>query len=419
MGNNAVHQTVIAPPALKVVAPGNSGIQSPDTLKQNAPQKIISGKSRILVRIRIRATIVLIIFREYRNILKAFRLLWKLDKFRKSALGESRVMKYAHVDGKYYMGLYVPGFKTAAFKDFILAEVNRFVPLLKPTNRFTNVLFAITRKCALRCEHCSEWQTLNMDEKLSAGDLKAIVAKFREVGVAQIHFSGGEPLQRIDDLLEVLQTLDERTETWVLTSGNNLTLENARRLKSAGLTGVVVSIDHFDPEVHNQFRGSPKSFTWAQQAVKNAIEVKLVTAISICVTRSFVNDKNLFAYAGMAKNLGVSYIQIFEPKAVGHYQDKDVELTREQQEILEQFFFKMNNLKAYLDYPIVLYHGYYQRRIGCFSSANRHLYVDSQGDIYDCPFCRNTKGNILTGNFADITGQLRTAGCSKFKTIDF
>jgi len=381
------------------------------------PQEIISGRRSFLIRLRIRARIVWIIFRNYRSILLSVKILRSLLSFRHSALGENKVMKYVHVDGKYFLGLYIPSFNSKAFEAFILGEVNRIVPSGKQSNRFTSVLLSITKKCALRCEHCSEWETLNGNETLSLADLKTIVTRFQQLGTSQFHFSGGEPLQRIDDLLEVLKITDKRTECWVLTSGNNLTRENAQRLKLTGLTGVVISIDHFDPDAHDRFRGSLKSFNWAVQAVRNAKEVNLITAISICATKSFVSKSNLYAYAEMAKQLGVAYIQIFEPSAVGHYHDKDVELTNGKVKILEDFFLTMNHGKAFTEYPVVLYHGYYQRRIGCFSSANRHVYVDSDGDIRDCPFCRAKAGNALNEDIGRIVDQLRITGCNKFKTI--
>jgi MoaA/NifB/PqqE/SkfB family radical SAM enzyme len=389
---------------------GNQAIPGP-------PQEIISGRRSFLIRLRIRARIVRIIFRNYRSISLSVKILRSLLSFRQSALGENKVMKYVRVDGKYFLGLYIPSFYSKAFEAFILGEVNRIVPSGKQSNRFTSVLFAITKKCALKCEHCSEWETLNGNETLSLADLKRIVSRFQKLGTAQIHFSGGEPLQRIDDLLEVLKITDKKTECWVLTSGNNLTRENAKRLKSAGLTGVVISIDHFDPDAHNRFRGSQKAFVWAEQAVRNAKEANLVAAISICVTKSFISTRNLYAYAEMAKRMGVAYIQIFEPSAVGHYQDKDVELTAGQVKILEDFFFTLNHSEAFREYPVVLYHGYYQRRIGCFSSANRHVYVDSDGDIRDCPFCRTKAGNALNEDIGQIVDQLRITGCHKFKTI--
>jgi MoaA/NifB/PqqE/SkfB family radical SAM enzyme len=382
-------------------------------------QKIISGKQAVFIRFRMLLRIVRIIFRHYRNISESIRMLRHLVGFRRKALGENRVKKYAYVGGKYYFGLYTPGFYSAAFTNFILGEVNRMFPSGKTANRYTNVLISITKKCALRCEHCSEWETLNGEEKLSLNDIKSIVSRFQELGTAQFHFSGGEPLLRINDLLEVLASVNKTTECWVLTSGHKLTRQNAARLKAAGLTGVVISIDHFEADHHNRFRGSPESFKWAQKAVRNAIEANLVVAISICVTKSFVTKANMYSYAEMARQMGVSFIQIFEPKAVGHYLGKDVELTSEHYKILEDFFVAMNQAKAYREYPVVLYHGYYQRRIGCFSSGNRHVYVDSEGNMLNCPFCRKKAGNAITGNIELISEQLKSAGCSKFKPLRF
>ncbi len=383
------------------------------------PQKIISGRTRFFIRLFIRTRIVWIVFRNYRSIPKSILLLKELLRLRESALGESKVMKYVRVDGKYHLGMYIPGFYTEAFKAFILGEVSRIKPLQKPTNQFTSVLFSITKKCVLRCEHCFEWDGLNGEEKLSLPELKTIVSKIQKLGTSQIHFSGGEPLQRLNDLLEVLKTIDRKTESWVLTSGYNLTPENAQMLKSAGLNGIVISLDHFVPELHNQFRGSPRSFGWAIEGIKNSISAKLVTAISICVTNAFVTMENLLAYAEMAKNLGVAYIQIFEPRAAGHYQDKDVELTNDKLKILENFFNFLNSSKEYSRYPIVLYHGYYQRRIGCFSAGRKHIYIDSDGDVRDCPFCRTKAGNVLEEEIDQIINRVMARGCSKYKSMNF
>jgi len=382
------------------------------------PQKIISGRIKLFIRLRIRTRIIFIVLRHYHSISGSIQLLKQLLQFRKSALGENEVRKYVHIDGKYYLGMYIPGYYTQAFKQFILAEVSRFKPLLMHTNRFTSVLFSITKKCALHCEHCFEWDSLNESEKLTLPDLKNIVNKILKCGTSQIHFSGGEPLQRMDDLIELVKTVDNKAECWVLTSGYNLTPENAQKLKSAGLKGIVVSIDHYLPELHNKFRGSPKSFEWAIKGVKNAISVNLVTAISVCVTNSFVTKENLLAYAEMAKELGVAYIQIFEPRAAGHYLDRQVELTGDKLKVLEDFFYEMNISRAFRKYPVVLYHGIYQRRLGCLSAANRHLYIDADGDVRDCPFCRNKHGNALTGDLDQIIDRVKSLGCSMFKSIN-
>ncbi len=380
-------------------------------------QRIVSGITFEIIQLQIRYSILKTIFLRYRNPLVVYTITKTFRQLRRKILGPYRISKVASVDGKYYWDLYAPGFGSRAFSNFFLSEAARIIPSGMKTNRLTNTFIAVTKKCPLQCEHCFEWESLNRREQLSISDLKKIVSKFQNSGTSLIQLTGGEPLLRVNDLLEIISTARPETDFWVLTSGYNLTLENAQKLKSAGLTGVVISLDHFDPGQHNQFRGFKESFDWVQTAVKNSIVTNLVTALSICVTRSFVSESNLLAYAELAKKLGVSFIQLLEPRAVGHYKGMDVSLTTEHERILESFYLTMNYSKKYARYPIITYHGYHQRQVGCFGSGNRNLYVDTDGDIHACPFCQTKMGSALSGDVDTLMTRLQSAGCHSFKSI--
>lgn len=382
------------------------------------PQEIITGFRKKLIRLRVGFHMAKVVQGICRNWFLCMKTLEKLAQHRKKYAGD-KIKKIARVDGKYYWDLYIPGYKSEAITNFFHGETIRTLGIDKKTNRFTNILIAITKRCPLKCEHCFEWDSLNGEETLTLRDIKNIVAKFQEKGTGIIQLTGGEPMLKVDDLVEIAQSAKPGTEFWIFTSGYNLTLENAKRLKNAGFTGVVVSLDHFDPGMHNKFRGSQKSFEWVQSGVKNAIEANLVTALSICVSKSFVTEPNLMAYSDLAKAMGVSFIQILEPRAVGHYEGKDVLLGSGHEKILEEFYLKMNHRRKYRKFPIVCYHGYYQRRTGCFGSANRSLYVDADGDMHACPFCRTKMGNALSDNLDDAIGQLVAAGCHKYSTSQF
>jgi MoaA/NifB/PqqE/SkfB family radical SAM enzyme len=385
--------------------------------KKMPSQKMISGFRARLIEFQVLAKILFIIIRNYHNPVKSFKILGTLRILRKKAYGESRVQKIARVDGKYYWNLYSPGYKSKAFDNFFQGEANRIYPLNKKCNRFTNIFIAVTKKCALQCEHCLEWDSLNGKEKLSLQDLKSIVLKFQNLGTSQVQLSGGEPMLRVNDIAEILKSASNETEFWILTSGYKFTYENAHRLKQAGLTGVVVSLDHFDPAQHNLFRGFKNSFEWVEEAVRNAIANNLVTALSICVTKSFATEPNLYAYADLAKKMGVSFIQILEPREVGHYKGQDVSLKKEHEQILETFYLKMNFDKKYKEYPIITYHGFHQRQSGCFSSGDRNLYVDTDGDLHACPFCQTKTGSALSDDIDNSIQQLQLNGCHKFKSV--
>jgi len=376
--------------------------------------KIISGPKKGLIELLIRNTIVRIVFSVSKNPIKSVKVLIALDRLRRKVLGKNRIKKIVRVGKNYYWDLYTPGWPSNTFSKFIKGEVNRITPLKIKTNRFTNIFLAVTKKCSLQCEHCFEWDALNGKEKLTLSDLKDIVSKFQDKGTGQFQLTGGEPLLRLDDIVELLIYSKKESDFWVLTSGYNLTYENGKKLKEAGLTGVVISLDHFEKNEHNAFRRNEKAYEWALKAVENSIANNLVTALSICVTRSFVSDSNLMKYAELAKNMGVAFIQILEPKAVGHYLGKDVLLYKEHEKILESFYFKMNYNKKHKDYPIVTYHGYHQRQIGCFASGDRNLYVDTDGDIHACPFCHTKKGSVLLNDLDSSIENLKSNGCHSY-----
>jgi MoaA/NifB/PqqE/SkfB family radical SAM enzyme len=204
------------------------------------------------------------------------------------------------------------------------------------------------------------------------------------------------------------------TDFWVITSGFNFTRENAGRLKQAGFTGVTISLDHHEAKRHNAFRNSPQAFQNAIQAATFAHEVGLVVNLSLCVTRDFTTEANLMAYARLARQLGVTFIQLLEPRAVGHYAGQSVDLSPAQLALLEEFYLKMNFGPDHLDWPIVHHYGYHQRRMGCGGAADRFLYVDTDGEVHACPFCQKKSGSALGCGLPASLAAVRERGCHEF-----
>ena len=352
----------------------------------------------------------------YRSVLKSCKVLKALYLFKKSILGSVRT-KIVFLNGKYYHSLYAPGYPSKAFDNYIEAEFNRILPIKKKTNALTFIFFAITKKCPLQCEHCYEWKNLNHSESFTLNELQQVIKKFQNEGIAQFHLNGGEPMVRIKDLATIISTAGKQSQFYVLTSGFNFTAANAKALKNAGLTGVVISLDHYIPDLHNAFRGSDNSFDDVMRAVENAKENNLLITLTVCVTRAFTTWENLMAYAELAKRLEVSFIQLLEPKAVGHYEGKQVSLDEGHFSLLEKFYLLLNLDAAYLDYPVVIYHGYHQRRIGCLAGGNRALYIDSEGFVNACPFCQTKTGNIKDALITKekVVNNVSAKGCLQYK----
>lgn len=347
------------------------------------------------------------------NALKALRLIRDIRAKYKNTFCEPLLTKAAKVDGRYFWRLGTPGFPSPATKKMHQFEVNRFFPEEKEVGLRT-LLFAITNKCPLNCEHCFEWDNLNKKEQLSTQDIIDTVHKYQDYGATQVMFSGGEPMLRIHDIYEVLKAARPGTDFWIITSGLGFSKERAAKLKKLGLTGVMVSLDHFDPSRHNEFRGFQDAWDWAYQAVINANQVGLVTTLALCSTRSFTTRSNLEKYMELAKSWGVTFVQLIEPRATGRYASKDVELSREMIRILDETYLDYNNLNKYKLYPIINYLGYHQRKVGCYGAGDRFFYIDTDGFAHICPYCSGKVANVRDHSAKEVIDLLTKNACPAF-----
>jgi MoaA/NifB/PqqE/SkfB family radical SAM enzyme len=386
----------------------------------NYSPTVISGFAMRWVLLKIYSDLSWQFLKKYKNPFKLWGMVKKLNAKKKEVTFGKKMLKLAKVNGKHY---FTPvGFiggqgwpSKHYYRNFLVLAREFMTNDVTPSEDLGLAYVAITKKCPMRCEHCYEWDELNKKEVLKMDELKAIVKRFQDAGVSQIVFAGGEPMSRVKGLVELLATAERKTDFWVSTSGFNFTRENALTLKAAGLTGVNISLDHHDKNAHNLFRGNTDAFDWVLNAAKNAYENELITSFDLCPVRSFCTMEDLMKYAEIVKRLGGAFIQIYEPRDVGHYAGKDVLLKDEHKAVLNEFFFKLNFDPAYKDYPIVAYVDMVFNNIGCSGSGNRFLYVDTNGMVNPCPLCRSKSMHILDANLDEVLVNLRGEGCSNYK----
>jgi len=377
------------------------------------PTTIVSGLRCRLIQLRLRFRIFQLALHVYRNPIAAVNVLKALLRKKDAILGKSACPKLIKAGSKYLWSITAAGWPSEAFDLFVLRELNRLQSPPPVNQGLQTIIFSITSRCPLKCEHCYEWNNLSAQETLSLNELQTSIKKFQDFGVCNIQLSGGEPLSRFDDLLTLLRTARQNSEFWILSSGFGLTEKMAKELKEAGLTGVTISLDSWDEAQHNRFRGNDQAYQWALEAAENAGKAGLVVAFSLCAAREFVSMDNLEKYLQLAKNNGATFVRILEPRKVGHYSEQDIELDDAQIEVLTQFYLKSQSV-AFKNYPIVEYTGYHQRQHGCLGAGDRYLYVDSKGDIHACPFCQNPVGNAISDPIDIAVAKLKETGCHKF-----
>jgi len=101
----------------------------------------------------------------------------------------------------------------------------------------------LTYRCPLRCVYCSNpVDFARIREELSTAEWCRAISEAAELGVVQLHLSGGEPMLR-DDLVELIRHARGcDLYTNLITGGTLLDEEKLRRFRDAGLEHIQLSI---------------------------------------------------------------------------------------------------------------------------------------------------------------------------------
>src|SRR6201990_846595 len=118
------------------------------------------------------------------------------------------------------------------------------------------VLLELTHRCPLQCPYCSNPVELDRGStELTPEEWKKVLSELAEIGVLQVHFSGGEPTAR-KDLVELVKHADEAgLYTNLITSAVLLTRERLSELADAGLCHVQISFQGNEPDVADRVGG--------------------------------------------------------------------------------------------------------------------------------------------------------------------
>jgi MoaA/NifB/PqqE/SkfB family radical SAM enzyme len=212
--------------------------------------------------------------------------------------------------------------------------------------------------------------------------------------------------------VDLVASLPGDIRAWIITSGQGMDDTLASDLAEAGLQGVVLSLDHWDPDLHDAFRGRPGTFRGALAAAGMARAAGLDLALSLCPTRAFMaREENLWRYAALARDLGAGQILVVEPKAAGHFTGESVELDEAALARFERFYQEVEFGPRHRDLPVFTAPGLVGRRSQCLGNGDRFLYLDPAGEVHPCQFCRGSVGNACTEDLGVLATRLRSTGC--------
>ena len=177
------------------------------------------------------------------------------------------------------------------------------------------LLAELTHRCPLHCPYCSNPLELTArSDELGTHQWHEVFAQARELGVVQIHLSGGEPLARPDLPELAVQAREMGAYVNLVTSGVGLTPERASLLAERGVDHVQLSLQDASAEPADRVAGA------RVHALKLAA-AEAVTAAGLPLTVNVVLHRaNIDRTEGMirlAVDLGADRIELANTQFYG------------------------------------------------------------------------------------------------------
>ena len=148
------------------------------------------------------------------------------------------------------------------------------------------VLAELTHRCPLQCPYCSNPIELERgSSELTTDEWKRVLSELAEIGVLQIHFSGGEPTAR-KDLVELVQhATDVGLYTNLITSAVLLDRPRLKALADAGLCHVQISFQGNEPIVADRVAGYRNAHQKKREVARWTRELDLPLTVNAVMHR--------------------------------------------------------------------------------------------------------------------------------------
>ena len=171
------------------------------------------------------------------------------------------------------------------------------------------LLAELTHRCPLQCPYCSNPLALEAaSTELTTAQWQDVLRQAADMGVLQLHLSGGEPLAR-SDFDQILATAVEvGLYSNLITSASGLTRARLETLAKLGLKHVQISFQDAEAGNADRLGGAKNGHARKLEAARHVRELGLALTVNAPIHRQ--NIGNLAAIFAMAEDLGAGRIEV-------------------------------------------------------------------------------------------------------------
>ncbi|RZQ60794.1 pyrroloquinoline quinone biosynthesis protein PqqE [Amycolatopsis suaedae] len=249
------------------------------------------------------------------------------------------------------------------------------------------LLAELTHRCPLHCPYCSNpVELVARRDELDTATWLRVLSEAREIGVLQVHMSGGEPLARPDLPELVAHATELGCYVNLVTSGLGLTEARLADLVERGLAHVQLSVQGADPARADRIAGA-RAFEHKLVAAELIRAAGLPLSVNVVLHRQ--NHDQVAGIIALAERMGADRLELANTQYYGWaLRNRDLLMPTPEQlaaaepvvrEATERLRGKMEII-----YVVADYHERYPKPC-MYGWGARQLTVAPNGDVLPCP----------------------------------
>lgn len=200
------------------------------------------------------------------------------------------------------------------------------------------LLAELTHRCPLQCGYCSNpLELLKADRELDTATWLDVFRQAADLGILQVHLSGGEPTLR-PDLEDIIACLAAKgVYTNLITAAVTLTADRLQALKDAGLDHIQISFQGACDETTFRIGHYKNAFEKKREAARQARELGLPLTINAPIHR--INIAEVPAFVDLALELDAERLEIANVQYYGWAELNKAALLPDREQVAEQIDF--------------------------------------------------------------------------------
>ena len=252
------------------------------------------------------------------------------------------------------------------------------------------ILMDPTSACNLHCTGC--WAAEYGNKlNLTFDELDSIVTQGKEIGVYFYMMTGGEPMVRKKDIIELCRKHNDCV-FFAYTNGTLVDEALCKQMQEVGNLFLALSVDG-EPDVSDMRRGEGV-YNKVMHAMDLLREHKCLFGLSICYTKANYKTVTSDEFLDMVIEKGAKYAWYFHYMPVGNDASTDLLLDPDEREYMYHRIREIRGFDTGKQIFVLDFQNDGEFVGGCVAGGREYCHINPNGDVEPCVFIHYSSANI-------------------------